>query len=356
MAITNLFKPTPFSGEEKSKAVAEKYQTTKKTAEKLAGQREPLPEGTLVERYKIGKMIGMGSFSLVYQGKDTKSGGSVVVKEYYPKYYSKRAENGITILPFEGRKLITFNEGFKQFFSEALALHKINHPNVLKAQNIFRANMTAYMISNKETGRDLKWFLTTTDEPVNNKLIYKIFMPILSCLNLLHESGCLHLDIKPANILLRANSEPLLLDFGASQDMDSDKRINNLQTLTHGFAPPEQYDRKSDLGPWTDIYAVAATLYHAITNRPPAKSKNSTKESQLNIDKYSDQYTPQMLNAINQALVHDYGKRFQTVDSFARELLTDSNWDTLMEYELQVMGYDRFGNRETTPPFSNTAA
>ncbi|MFT6157071.1 MAG: serine/threonine protein kinase [Neolewinella sp.] len=220
---------------------------------------------------------------------------------------------------------------------------------------MFRANRTAYMVSDNETGRDLKWFLNTTDEALKKDLLYKIFLPILSSLNMLHKTGCLHLDIKPANILLRTNSEPLLLDFGASQDMASEKRINSIQTLTHGFAPPEQYDRKSDLGPWTDIYAVAATLYHAITNRPPAKSKDSDKESQLNVEIYSSLYSTQMLNAINQALLHDYGKRFQIVDDFAKELLGGSRWATLEDYEKREMGYNRNEENSTAPSFSSAA-
>lgn len=356
MAGPNLLRSKAKPETNASKVAIRIKDSTKQAAEKLAAQRQALAKNTVLDKYKIGVLIGIGRFSLVYQGFDTETGDSVVVKEYYPKYYSKRAEDGITLLAFEGRKLITFNEGFKQFFNEALALHKIDHPNVLKAHNFFRANKTAYMVSNHEAGRDLKWFLDTTQEPLNNKLIYKIFMPILSALNRLHDSGCLHLDIKPANILLRANSKPLLLDFGAAQDMASKKRINNMQALTHGFAPPEQYDRKSNLSRWTDIYAVAATLYYAITNRPPAKSKDSNKQSQLSIQKHQGHYTSEMLKAINQSLVHDYGKRFEFVDAFAKELLTASKWDSLETYEREEMSYYRHGDNDKTPPLGNSAA
>ncbi|MFT6157006.1 MAG: serine/threonine protein kinase, partial [Neolewinella sp.] len=177
MALNDLFKPKPPSQEDKLKAAQAKKEQIKKSAERPAKLRTPLPVGTMVDRYKMGKLIGMGSFSLVYQALDTESKEYVVIKEYYPKYYSKRVDDKVTILPFEGRKLITYNEGFKQFFSEALALHKINHPNVLKAHNMFRANRTAYMVSDNETGRDLKWFLNTTDEALKKDLLYKIFLP-----------------------------------------------------------------------------------------------------------------------------------------------------------------------------------
>ncbi len=352
MAAPNLFVPKTKPKKTEVYSASSSNQATQKAAEKLATQRSPLAKNTMLENYQTGVLIGMGSFSLVYRGIDTDSGASVVIKEYYPKRYSERAKDGLTVLPFEGRKLITFNEGLKQFFSEALALRKIDHPNVLKAHNMFRANNTAYIVSIDEAGRDLKWFLNTTKQSLKNNLIYKIFMPILSALNRLHDAGLVHLDIKPANILLRANSEPLLLDFGAVQQIACEKRASNIQTLTHGFAPPEQYNKKSDLGPWADMYAVAATLYHAITNRPPAKSEDSGRPSQLSITKYEEQYTKEMLTAINQALAHDDDKRFESVDVFAKALLTESKWDSLETYEREEMGYFRHAEEAPVPPQS----
>lgn len=303
--------------------------------------RIPLPQGTVLEDYKFGKVIGRGSFSLVYRATELSTQREVVIKEYFPKHFALR-EGKETIVPLEGRKLFTFTEGFKQFFNEAMALNKIHHPHVLKTHNMFRANKTAYLVSLNIGGRDLKWFLTTVKEPMDQALIYKVYMPVLSALNFLHQAQLLHLDIKPANILLQPNSESLLLDFGAAQAMTSSKRINNMQTLTHGFAPPEQYDKSQSLGPWTDIYAVAATLYFSITCRPPAKSKNSEVESQLSITHYGDTYAHHLLHAINRALTYNASDRYESVDEFAAALLNGSQWDSLRDYEMQVMKYDRF--------------
>ncbi len=324
---------------------------TEKQAQKRTGKRSsvklkpdprtPLPTNTELEDYRIERVIGRGSFSLVYRALEKGTGHQVVIKEYFPKHFSIRKEDN-TVVPLDGKKLFIFSEGFKQFFNEAMALNKISHPHVLKTHNMFRANKTAYLVSLNIGGRDLKWFLSSVHEPMNQALVFKVFMPILSALNFLHGAQLLHLDIKPANILLQPNSESLLLDFGAAQRMNSSKRINNMQTLTHGFAPPEQYDKKKSLGPWTDIYAVAATLYYSIACKPPAKSKNSENESKLSLEKYSTSYEPYLLHAVNRCLAYDPNTRFDNVDEFAAALLDGSNWDSLQDYELDVMNYDRF--------------
>ncbi len=303
--------------------------------------RVPLPANTDLEDYKFERVIGRGSFSLVYRAIEKSTGNEVVIKEYFPKHFSIRKEDN-TIVPLDGKKLFTFSEGFKQFFNEAMALNKISHPHVLKTHNMFRANKTAYLVSLNIGGRDLKWFLSTVREPMDEALVLKVFMPILSALNFLHGAQLLHLDIKPANILLQPNSESLLLDFGAAQRMNSSKRINNMQTLTHGFAPPEQYDKKKLLGPWTDIYAVAATLYYSIACRPPAKSKDNDAESRLSLEQYSGKYEPHLLQAVNRCLTYDPATRFDNVDNFAAALLDNSRWETLRDYEMDVMKYDRF--------------
>ena len=316
---------------------------SKKPARKglSSDSRVPLNPGTEIEGYVIHKVIGQGSFSLVYSAKELRLNRDVVIKEYFPKHFSQRMSNN-NIIPLDGKRLFTFREGFSQFFNEAMALNKIAHPNVLKTHNVFRYNRTAYLVSDNVGGRDLRWFLTSVSESMNINLIFKVFMPILSALNFLHEAQLLHLDIKPANILLQPNGEALLLDFGAAQTITSDKRINRMQTLTHGFAPPEQYDRKQKLGPWTDIYAVAATLYYGIACKPPVKSKDNKLQTKLNYSLYKHLYSENLIDAVNRALSYDLESRYDNVDSFAEHLLAGSKWKTLREYELDAMQQDRF--------------
>ncbi len=151
----------------------------------------------------------------------------------------------------------------------------------------------------------------------------------------------MHLDIKPANILLQENGEPLLIDFGAAQRFESANRPGQMQTVTHGFAPPEQYDRNKKMGPWSDIYAVAATIYNCITGLAPTKSTLHDQPTVLDPDQYGERYGRQLILAINRALSYDARSRYESIDEFAYHLLESSPWRTLSEYEQVVMNYDR---------------
>ncbi len=324
----------------RSRKQVDKKASAKKPSLPLTPSRKPVKVDTVVDHYRFGPVVGNGGFSLVYRGTDIRSGSTVIIKEFFPKQAAKRSSNGnVNALP--GKSTHLFNEGLRQFFSEARTLCAITHPHIVKASSIFRANNTAYMVSEGVTGKDLKWFLNTTRRPLNTALLIKIFMPILSGLRNLHQAGFLHLDIKPANILLRSNGSSQLLDFGASQPVNSTDRFNSLQTLTHGFAPPEQYDKRTILGPWTDLYAIAATMYYCMTYRVPKKSKGGRQQSQLNVSKHSKHYPETLVRAINQSLQLIQAKRFFEVDDFANAILAGSEWKSLEEYETKILKVDR---------------
>ena len=228
--------------------------------------------GTRDREYRIDKLIGIGSFSLVYSAIETGTNLSVVIKEYFPKRYARRKTDN-KIVALAGRKQSAYCEGVKSFHNEALVLKWVSHPNVLDVHDLFSANNTNYLVSLNKGGRDLKWFLASHPGALKHKMFCRVFMPILSVLHFLHEARLLHLDIKPANILLQPDSESVLLDFGAAQSISTVTQPNPVQVVTHGFASPERYGKRDHLGPWSDIYAMAATMYFSITGNPPAKSK-----------------------------------------------------------------------------------
>ncbi|NBP94865.1 MAG: hypothetical protein EBU28_05655 [Gammaproteobacteria bacterium] len=147
-------------------------------------------------------------------------------------------------------------------------MSKIRHPNLIGVTEYFEANDTLYMVMKHEAGRDLRWFISKMAGTLDWDFLQRVFPPIGDGLMQMHEQGVVHLDIKPANILLRTSGQPLLLDFGAAQALDNDKPFGSFQTLTHGFAPPEQY-LDGELGSWTDIYGFAATMYNCMTGNPP---------------------------------------------------------------------------------------
>lgn len=325
---------------EKIKLVAPGTEPYKKRQKSVADPRVPLLAGTQLEGYLIGKVLGVGSFSVVYNGTEIETGRHVAVKEYFPKRFAQRMNNGL-IAPMTGQNSEKFREGFKLFCSEAKALEKIEHPNVVNMYRLFLANKSAYLVSSYAGGRDLKWFLTSAKKLLDQQLVYKIFLPILSALNCLHNTQTLHLDIKPANILLQPNGNSLLLDFGAARAIKEEDRVGKPRIVTHGFAPPEQYVKNRTLGPWTDIYALAATMYFSIVGKLPCKSKDSSISSSIDIMKYGRAYSSATLESINRALSYEESTRFLDIDHFAEALLKGSEWYSLQDFEIREMGFDR---------------
>ena len=305
---------------------------------KVVVKRVPLKPGTTVDQYLIEAVIGGGGFSIVYRGFDTIENQIVVLKEYFPNQLSCRIYNDL-IEPISEKKTRAFQVGMQQFFAEAYALSQIQHPNVINILNVFRAHNTAYMVSKLEAGKDLRWFIKHCqgEEELDQAFVQKAIPPIMSGINTLHKNKLLHLDIKPANILLRTAGGPLLLDFGAAKVMDKKQRFASFQTLTPGFSPPEQH-HKQQLGPGSDIYALGATIYACITGRPPPTSlKREEKSRELELRGAEKRITQSVIDAIRWALEMDISKRPQSLDEFADLFMQDSEWQSFDAYERDLL-------------------
>ena len=320
-----------------------KNKTVKRNNKKSTGKdgdvvvkRLPLKSGTTVDQYLVEGVIGGGGFSIVYRCFDTVKNQSVVIKEYFPNQLSRRISND-QIEPISEKKTRAFQVGMQQFFAEAHSLSQINHPNVINIINVFRAHNTAYMVSKLEAGKDLRWFIKRCQGDLDQAFVQKAIPPIMSGINALHKNKLLHLDIKPANIFLRTDGGPLLLDFGASKVMDKKERFTSFQTLTPGFAPPEQH-HKQQLGPGSDIYALGATIYACITGRPPPTSlKREEKSKELTLRGAEKRITKTVIEAIRWALEMDISKRPQTLEEFADLFLKDSEWESFAAYEADLI-------------------
>ena len=301
-------------------------------------KRLPLKSGTSVEQYLVEGVIGGGGFSIVYRCFDTRLSESVVLKEYFPNQLSRRVSDNV-IEPISEKKTRAFQVGMQQFFAEAHSLSQIDHPNVINITNVFRANNSAYMVSRLEAGKDLRWFIKRCQGDLDQAFVQKAIPPIMSGINALHKAKLLHLDIKPANIFLRTNGGPLLLDFGASKVMDKKERFTSFQTLTPGFAPPEQH-HKQQLGPGSDIYALGATIYACITGRPPPTSlKREEKNRELTMKGAEKKITRSVIDAIRWALEMDINKRPQSLPEFADLFMQDSEWASFEEYEADLLNH-----------------
>ncbi len=304
-----------------------------------------LRPGTLLHQYRIEKTLGGGGFSIVYLATDTAQNRAVVVKEYLPSSQATRLEDE-SVESVSEEADTTFRQGMKRFFEEAAVLARINHPNIVRVTDFFRENNTVYLVMQYEQGKDLRWYIKRHDGALSERFIRAVFGELLGGLRELHALSLLHLDIKPANILLRPGGRPLLLDFGAAQQAYAHNRLVGPHTLTLGFAPIEQHKR-GHIGPWTDLYAIGATMYACLCGRaPPPATKRAERDTYKPATrKYARHYTRELLEAIDWCLQMDQFARPQTVDDLLAALrktpaqpLEDKDDSFFERWSLRLLG------------------
>jgi len=279
-----------------------------------------LPAGYQLQDYKITKVLSSGGFSFVYLAHD-KEKNIVAIKEYLPTSIALRSESA-TVLP-NADDVALFRHGLKCFFDEGLALAKIEHKNIIRVLNFFRANETVYMVMQYERGKSLQDYILGQSESVSEKFIRRVFSELSNGLREVHTHKLLHLDIKPANIYIRLDGSPVLLDFGSSRQALSENQAKISPSYTPGFASPEQYYDRKLLGPWSDIYSIGATMYSCLARTSPLAANQRIKNDLLvpavNLGK--DKYSQELLEIIDNCLDLDYLKRPQSVFSLQKSLL-----------------------------------
>jgi serine/threonine protein kinase len=287
----------------------------------------PLAEGTQLEDYRILRVIAVGGFSIVYLAHDAKE-TPVVVKEYLPATLALRAagEAAPSIAEADQAK---FGAGMKSFFEEGRALAHLAHPNVVRVLNFFRANGTAYMVMRYERGRTLQEHIQNKRGPLAEDWLRSTFAQLLNGLREVHTDKLLHLDIKPANVYLRNDGTPLLIDFGAARQALSAEGMKLQPTYTPGFAAPEQHAQRTDLGPWTDIYAVGATMYACLAAAaPPPADRRAAKDELVPASRaWSGAYSAELLRIIDWCLRLDPLERPQSVFALQKALIGKGDKD-----------------------------
>jgi len=275
-----------------------------------------LPEGCRIDDFVIDGKLGGGGFSIVYLAHIADSGKEVVVKEYMPRKLACRGEDGMTIHPLNEASQDQFIHGRKLFLQEASTLATIKHPNIVNVINFFRANGTVYMVMDYEKGVNLQDYIHRHDGGLSEKFLNTVFRPLLDGLRFIHDKGLLHLDIKPGNIFLRAGANPLLLDFGAVHEMQQSRRYQPGQVLTLGFCPVEQSTAGGYVGPWTDLYAIGATMRACIEGvaPPPAEERRMKDTMRPAAEQFKKNYSHTLLAAIDWAMEVDPMVRPQNVD------------------------------------------
>jgi serine/threonine protein kinase len=271
--------------------------------------RDSLPPGTLIDTYRIVRAIGKGGFSLIYLAVDEETGDEVVIKEFLPKKLARRS-TAMRLVPLDGRQAERVYRGRKLFFQEAKALASLRHPNIVQVQGFFLANDTAYLVMQYERGKNLGTYIQERRGGLSSTFILQVFLPILDALAMIHGRSLLHLDVKPGNIHLRHGNDPLLLDFGAVHPL-ARGRTPSGQVITAGYAPPEQYCRGGEIGPWTDVYAVGASIRTCIEGRtPPPSIERHTKDPLVPaIQQHRDRYPLFLLEAVDWCMAMEPARR-----------------------------------------------
>lgn len=292
----------------------------------IMAQLVALPDGTeLAGDYKIVRVLGAGGFGVTYLAEEPNLSRHVSIKEYFPSDFASRTEN-LEATPRSAGSTSDYNWGLDRFVDEAQTLAKFNHSNIVKVHRVFRANNTAYMVLHFEEGKNLKTWLKDLGRAPRQKELDAIVGPLLDALEIIHNADFLHRDIAPDNIIIRTTGDPVLIDFGAARsDIAAHSKTKTVSALVKpGYSPYEQYAETSrQQGPWTDIYAFAATLYHAVTGkRPPDSPSRMLKDEMVPVREAAlGGYRSTFLNAIQQGLALAVDGRPQSIAAWRGALL-----------------------------------
>lgn len=278
-----------------------------------------LAPGSHLFEYRIDAVLGQGGFGVTYLATDVHLNAKVAIKEYLPGEFAQRA-NDKTVSPRWPEDQAVYQDGLDNFLVEARTLAAFRHPNIMRVARFFEANRTAYMVLEYESGKPLKTWWPARKELSESDLL-SLLQPLLDGLGVVHASGILHRDIKPDNIYVRKDDGSLvLLDFGAARQATGKGSVM-ADVVTPGYAPPEQYDNGYQ-GPWTDIYAIGATLYWMISGaKPPAAPMRFAGTPMASAKEAGrGRYSNAFLAAVDWSLELDPQARPQDLQAFSRKL------------------------------------
>lgn len=287
--------------------------------------------GTLLHnRYIVGMALGYGGFGVTYIGWDGKLEQKVAIKEYLPGEFSTRMPGQSQVTIFKGDKQEQFADGLSKFVEEARRLAKFqNEPGIVKVFDSFEENETAYIVMEFLDGETLTSYLKR-EKTIPEDEAVAMLMPVMQSLQIVHEKGIMHRDIAPDNIFLTKEGDVKLIDFGASRYATTSHSRSLTVIIKPGYSPEEQYRSRGDQGPYTDVYALAATLYKMITGKTPpdamerrAKYENQNKDILEEPHKLNKHISLNREIAILNAMNVRIEDRTPNVETFIDELQAD---------------------------------
>ncbi|MDF2611729.1 MAG: serine/threonine protein kinase [Lachnospiraceae bacterium] len=283
-------------------------------------------------KYLVGRVLGEGGFGITYLGWDLNLDLKIAVKEFYPSGFVTRENTSTnTVTPFTGDKNEFFQSGREKFVDEAKRLAKFYAlPGIVSIKDFFLENGTAYIVMEFIDGETFKQYLTRMGGNIPAEQMFEMIKPLMKSLDEIHRAGIIHRDISPDNIMITKEGYIKLLDFGAARDFGDSGNKSLSVMLKPGYAPEEQYRSKGKQGPWTDIYALCATIYKAITGITPDESSERLRNdelkrpSELGIVINSNQE-----DALMKGMAVLQEKRFQSIDDLFHALYETKNHETV---------------------------
>ena len=289
-----------------------------------------LKPGTILDgKYLVGEMLGQGGFGITYIGFDLLLEQKVAIKEYYPMSTGMVSRENSTTVVWSSAVMQKsgMEKGFDSFLKEARKMAKLGGiPGVVGVKSVFIQNETAYIVMDFIEGETLLKKLQR-EGPMDYGTCISLMTPIMQALAEVHKHGIIHRDISPDNIMVQSDGKLILLDLGAAKDLDIQGKDGNVQSsqmvAKHGFSPVEQYGQAGKIGPWTDVYAMAATIYYCCTGVLPPSATDRTIDDTLTCrprltkEQFDvlafcmsvlPQKRPQNMDALLQIVTHPAGK------------------------------------------------
>ncbi|MCR8958004.1 serine/threonine protein kinase [Variovorax sp. S2] len=283
----------------------------------------PLGTGHRLDEFELLEVIGEGGFGIVYRAYDHSLQREVAIKEYMPSMLARRVGDD-SVHVRSDRLTATFQAGLRSFINEARTLAQFSHPALVRVHRFWEANSTAYMAIQLYRGRTLRRLAEEEPSKITEAWLLGMLGPLLGALETLHRSQCFHRDIAPDNIFIQQDDLPVLLDFGAARKSIADLVDEVAVMVKSGYSPIEQYADDNTLlqGAWTDLYALGAVLYRAVTgNPPPSAVVRSVQDAYVPLSSLGrSDLSPAFCAAVDHTLAVHSKDRTQTVAAFAAEL------------------------------------
>ena len=286
-----------------------------------------LPPGTILAgKYLVGRVLGQGGFGITYIGLDIALERKVAIKEYYPSGQANRTPGtGAVIWTGSEQARTELRDGMEMVLKEARKMVKVEEvPGVVKVRELFRENNTAYIVMDYVEGETLKDRLRKVG-PMSWGQAKKIFLPVIRTMESVHRAGIIHRDLSPDNLMLTPGGAVKVLDLGAAKDITVNTGTSSMPVAKSGFSPLEQYGQQGGSGPYTDVYALAATLYYTLTGKAPLSALDRINKDQLNWDYPGLKSAPENVRqALRKALALRPEQRTRSMADFYAQLAAET--------------------------------